>query len=598
MDNARWSRQFAGRFGRRGFIRATGVGALGLAGAALIGCGEGKVAGTPAPAAKGSSTPIPSATKLAGQIHPTGQAAALMQRFPPIMKHKDGPPTKGGTLRVGSPYDIGSLDPSSSSAAVTHDHTAFVYNKLMKFDNGPKWDPNDSPGAITNDLAESFEQPTPTEYIFKLRAGVKWQNVDPLNGRPLVAADVVYAFERHMKAAAMSFYTRFIKSVTAVDDRTVKITTNRVVPDFLAYTASRYMGVFPRELVEKGNVIARQAVGTGPMILKEQKKGELFKWVRNPDYFGGAPPLDGVDWFVLTEKVRREQGLRTGQLDLVNSSWESVQDVQAVVDSGRGLKGTHSIPVSGRTTVAFPNQIAPFTDVRVRRGIALASDVATWGKKMFGDGLYFYGPIIPWRMVSENPPTADELGKYYKYNVAEAKALLSAAGADGLKFEIAYNTTAGNHGDVIDLAMPNYIGAGLQPTPRQMDNATFQNTLRDKGFKGVSLGVKGTPVTPTDIFEGYYLKESGLNFWGIDDQEMRKLVERQASITDLNERRKVWKEIWDRDLDQMYSVAIPDTIKFSVMSDKVQGFQFGWYQTNLGDVYDIGMQVDKAWLSA
>ena len=117
-------------------------------------------------------------------------------------------------------------------------------------------------------------------------------------------------------------------------------------------------------------------------------------------------------------------------------------------------------------------------------------------------------------------------------------------------------------------------------------------------YDGIALGWKATPVTPTDVISGYYDPTSSLNRWGIKDDQITDLVKKQDALSNVEERRAIWKQIWDRDLDQMYSVAIPDTIKFSLMSDKVQGFQFGWYQTNLGDVYDIGSQIDGGWLSA
>ena len=50
--------------------------------------------------------------------------------------------------------------------------------------------------GIELDLAESWSQPDPLTYIFKLRKGVRFQNLPPVNGRELTSADVKYSLRR------------------------------------------------------------------------------------------------------------------------------------------------------------------------------------------------------------------------------------------------------------------------------------------------------------------------------------------------------------------------------------------------------------------
>ena len=59
---------------------------------------------------------------------------------------------------------------------------------------------------LKGDLAESWQaSPDHRVWTFKLRQGVKWHNVPPLNGRELVAADVKYCFEAYAKEGVQSF---------------------------------------------------------------------------------------------------------------------------------------------------------------------------------------------------------------------------------------------------------------------------------------------------------------------------------------------------------------------------------------------------------
>ena len=50
--------------------------------------------------------------------------------------------------------------------------------------------------ALRGALAESWEQPDDTTYIFHIRKGVHWHDKPPVNGRELTAKDVEHSFHR------------------------------------------------------------------------------------------------------------------------------------------------------------------------------------------------------------------------------------------------------------------------------------------------------------------------------------------------------------------------------------------------------------------
>src|SRR5262249_26831097 len=79
------------------------------------------------------------------------------------------------------------------SRAVISYGVNMAYSQLLTYKYGPGTPiPNFS---VTTDLAESFDQPDERTYVFKLRGGVKYQNLPPVNGRELVADDVIKSFE-------------------------------------------------------------------------------------------------------------------------------------------------------------------------------------------------------------------------------------------------------------------------------------------------------------------------------------------------------------------------------------------------------------------
>ncbi|MEM6431440.1 MAG: ABC transporter substrate-binding protein, partial [Deinococcota bacterium] len=77
--------------------------------------------------------------------------------------------------------------------------------------------------TLTPGLAASWEQVEPTVWDFTLREGVTFHN-----GEPLEAADVAFTFNRMLDpetAAPSSFLLGFVESVEAIDDMTVRVTT-------------------------------------------------------------------------------------------------------------------------------------------------------------------------------------------------------------------------------------------------------------------------------------------------------------------------------------------------------------------------------------
>ena len=88
------------------------------------------------------------------------------------------------------------FDPHLTLNFKTNTTLSFVYSTLVRYKVGA----DVRPGTFTMEphLAERWEQPDDTTYIFHLRQGVKWHNKPPLNGRELVAEDVKFTYDRFL----------------------------------------------------------------------------------------------------------------------------------------------------------------------------------------------------------------------------------------------------------------------------------------------------------------------------------------------------------------------------------------------------------------
>ena len=127
-----------------------------------------------------------------------------------------------GSLIVGLGNIPGTGDPHKFVAPPSAWLNYLVFDALLENDDKYEQQPA---------LAESYKNVSPTVWEFKLRPGVKFQN-----GDALTAADVKFSFERVLSSGGklpQQARVLTIAKVEAVDDLTVRFTTDKPDPLFL-----------------------------------------------------------------------------------------------------------------------------------------------------------------------------------------------------------------------------------------------------------------------------------------------------------------------------------------------------------------------------
>ena len=113
---------------------------------------------------------------------------------PPVLWGADiGPPKRGGILRVRG-LDPPHFDPHFTLNVRTNATLSFAYSTLVRYKVGADVPPGTF--LVEPHLAERWEQPDDTTYVFHLRKGITWHDKPPVNGRELVAEDVKFTFDR------------------------------------------------------------------------------------------------------------------------------------------------------------------------------------------------------------------------------------------------------------------------------------------------------------------------------------------------------------------------------------------------------------------
>ena len=336
-------------------------------------------------------------------------------------------PKRGGILRVRG-YDPPHFDPHLTLNFKMSTTVSFVYSKLVRFKVGS----GVPPGVFTvePDLAERWEQPDDTTYVFYLRKGVRWQNVAPVNGRELTAEDVKFTFDRFLseKANPHRYLLDAVDRVEAPDRYTVRFRLKEPfvwLPHVLASPWASW--IVAREAVEKYGDLKKPeaAIGTGPFLLVRYEPNVKTVFRRHPDYFrAGQPWVDGVDWLVMEDDAAGLAAYRTGQLDA--GPWHFWTVRQADVAA---LKKTHpqlayqDFLSSVTQVIYMRTDKPPFNDVRVRRAVSHAVD-----RQAIIDSVFIKGEPTPAiaRGLPEWSLRVDQLGagaQYYRHDPKEARRL-------------------------------------------------------------------------------------------------------------------------------------------------------------------------------
>src|SRR6266571_5667828 len=462
-----------------------------------------------------------------------------------MARPRSGAPKRGGILRVRG-RDAVHFDPHLTRNQRTHSVLSFVYSKLLRHKVGG----DVQPGAfiVEPDLAERWETPDDTTYIFYLRQGVKWHNKLPVNGRELVADDVKFTFDRFLTVEGNPAreLLESVAGVEVVDRYTVKFLLKEPFVWLLDTLASALcMWIIAPEVVQQFGDLKKPetAIGTGPFLLEHYEPNVKTVFKRNPEYFrAGQPYVDGVEWLVLEDESTGLAMYRTGQIDCGPAPWWSVrqQDLEALKKTHPNL--VYQDFVSNVTNAIFMRtDQPPFNDVRVRRAISHAID-----RQGLIEAVWIRGeptPAVARGLVEWSLPI-DQLGagaKYYQYNTKEAKRLLAEAGfPKGFKTQL--TVTPGFGRDLIDDAqlVQQYLkDVGIEAEMKIQEYGAYVATTAQGKFEGLVRGPYGIAWEPDSPLYRSHASDSSWNTGHVNDATITAMLKEQRRTKDLETRRKL-----------------------------------------------------------
>ena len=345
-------------------------------------------------------------------------------------------------------------DPETLDVQLTTDSYTIPLNC---FDRLVETDTVDGEAQIVPGLADSWDvSEDGLTYTFHLHEGVTFHN-----GDPFTADDVVYTVNRMMDpatlakntdiyygivAGAADFYdgkAEGVSGVQALDDLTVQFTLETAYAPFLSCLATPGGSIFNREStegVQDFGVNPDVCFGTGPFQVTEWELGSKVTLKANPNYFKGAPAIDGIDIAIVSDADTQRMMFEQGESDVFNFDYAESQ-LQWFLDNGyqdQIVSGSRA----GTYYFMFNTAIEPLNNVNVRKALQMAVD-----RQAILDALYagegkVLSAFIPEGVLSHND---DAPGDPLRSRAGEG-----AAGRGGLSRRLRYGDR--HHGRLHHLA--------------------------------------------------------------------------------------------------------------------------------------------------
>ena len=467
--------------------------------------------------------------------------------------------------------------------------TTLVYDGLLRF--SPDW------SEIQPELATDMpENPDELTWVFNLRDDVHWQDVHPVNGRPLTAQDVKFSIERQMTDDPGTFQHAYfflghVNNIETPDDHTVVFHTNAPYAPFLSYIASPWTLIAPPEAIDEWGDLTENAAGSGPFIFEDWEHDVAIRLRRNPNYWkmDGAgnqlPYIDSMDWNIVVDGDTAATMFIDEQLDAAFLGEAQFQRVLNARDDVR----YRAIPSQfwrqmrmQPTTEDQPYQ-APFDDPRVRQAIVQAQDARDILELVFNDdGILTYGATLPiyeyWALhdyVEGSEP-----------DVANAKALLEAAGNPDISGDLIWASTSPQLDQVAEIHQQHLSEIGVDVRLQPMELGPYYNQTYQYDYTFSSHTPLNNP-DPDENLASYFGRDA--TFFRHYNPEIWDLVERQATIIDPEERREAVLEadraiVLDFPMKFLYT-----TNRHDFISDRLRNFMWN------NDLYE-GRGLEQAWL--
>ncbi|WP_424140527.1 ABC transporter substrate-binding protein [Roseomonas chloroacetimidivorans] len=375
------------------------------------------------------------------------------------------------------PYtDVAVLDPIWSTAYVTRDHAAMVYDTLFALDEKLTPQHQMLEGHSVSDDG--------LRWTLVLRPGLFFHDGEPVLARDCVASVTRWARRDSFGQALMAV----TEELSAPDDRTIQFRLKKpfgLLPYALARNGAPYPAIMPERLAKTDAFTQlTEITGSGPFRFKadERVAGVRTVYTRFEKYNprqGGTPSgtagpkivhFDRVEWLVQPDPGTAVNALIAGEVDMF---YNPPTDLLPLLKRSSELRVYQNDPLGNIAIMRVNHLHPPFNNQGVRRAVLSAIHQEDFMLAMMGDDRALWRDGIG--LFPPGTPMASEAGLEILRSPKkpeEAKRALEAAGYKGERALVMISTDSPKLQAIGEVAADLMRRIGMNVDQQTMDWGT------------------------------------------------------------------------------------------------------------------------------
>jgi peptide/nickel transport system substrate-binding protein len=460
-------------------------------------------------------------------------------------------PRSGGELLFVVPSEPPSYDAHAEETFGLIHPMAPHYSTLLRVD------PFDKTGTKpVGDLAESWTiSKEGLVYTFKLRHGVKFHDGSEMTSKDVKASyDKIIFPPAGVKSLRKDAY-RSVEVVEAPDAYTVRFRLKYPESSFLLNLASPWNWIYKADILAKDmHWYAKNVMGTGPFTFVEHVKGSHWVGKKNPNYWDkGKPYLDGYRAMFMSSSAAQVAAIRGERAHIQFRGFSPAERDQLTQAMGNKITVQES-PWDCLNFVSMHHEKKPFDDKRVRRALSLALDRYEGSEALSKITLVkdVAGIIVPGTPYATPPAELEMLAGYGRdinKNRAEAKRLLKEAGVpEGFSFVFKNRGIEHPYAKLGIWLIDQWKHIGLNVRQEVIEASAYHPMLK-RGDFDVAMDFQCGFIVEPDLDLGRFVSTSDANYGRHKDTVIDDLYSRQSRATDVEERKKLIRQLEKRLLD-------------------------------------------------